>query len=127
MTTERGAADLCLDPQSDSDVPRGEDVNHTEELAAIVSDLNAARTSRDASGVSRAVTRLLAWLKEFNCDPLGAQAPRHALAAGWLLTKCAENLRELEGHMTAAKWEELGHTTDLAERCVVRLSEAVAA
>jgi hypothetical protein len=127
MTTERGAADLCLDPEPDSDVPRGEDVNHTEELAAIVSDLDAARTSRDASGVSRAVTRLLAWLKGFDRESLVAQHARQALAAGWLLTKCAENLRELEGHMTTTKWQEVGRTTDLAERCVVRFSEAVAA
>jgi hypothetical protein len=101
-----------------------EGVNYTEELDSIISDLESARTRRDEAAISAGVTQLLAWLKRFYGEPFASDSSTEALSAAWLLTKCAENLRALEWQMTT-KWDEVGRTTDIAERCALQLSEAV--
>jgi hypothetical protein len=94
------------------------------ELNETVSGLHSACVDRDTAQVSAGITRLFACLKELDRDAVDSGLSLRPPAAGWLLTKCAENLRELEWQMST-KWDEVRRTVDLAERCALEMSEPV--
>jgi hypothetical protein len=100
--------------------------DHSEkpELEATVSGLQSACVDRDAAQVSAGVTQLFACLKQLECDAADSGPSLRSPAAGWLLTKCAENLRELEWQMPT-RWDEVARTIDLAEKCAFEMSEPV--
>jgi hypothetical protein len=94
------------------------------ELKETVSGLQSACADRDTAQVSAGVTRLFACLKQLDRDAADPGLSLRPPAAGWLLTKCAENLRELEWLMPT-KWDEVQRTVDLAEKCALEMSEPV--
>ena len=92
-------------------------------LAAVVSDLESACGSRDATRISDGAARLFAQLRALP-EPVVPGRSRQMLAGTWLLTKCAENLRELEWQLSN-RWHEVEGTVRLADRCVAQMSEAL--
>jgi hypothetical protein len=94
------------------------------EFRAVVSGLRFACWSGDAEGVRAGLSDLFRCLEQFERESLVTDRSSRVLAAAWLLTKCAENLRELEWQLTS-KQDDATRTADLADRCVVQMSEAV--
>jgi hypothetical protein len=96
----------------------------TPELAEIVAEVRSACVHRDAPAMSAGLTQLLGSLRQLDEQAQDFGRPREELAAEWLLTKSAENLRALERGM-ATRWDEAERTARLAERCVTRILAAV--
>ena len=94
------------------------------EIATVVAELESACGTRDATGISTGVARLFAQLRSMPCPPAPPEQSRRVAAGTWLLTKCAENLRELEWQMSN-RWQEVEGTVRLADRCVARMHESL--
>jgi hypothetical protein len=123
---------ICLWVRQPDEAPTGGEPDMTmqqdpcdlTELALVVSDLESACDARDASGISDGVVRLFARLGALPCPATGPDPLRRVAAGTWVLTKCAENLRELDWQMSN-RWHEVEGTVRLAQRCVVQMDESL--